>query len=191
MIKCLRRKVVWYSHGNVQCNESDERYSVLPRALSDEDRNLHKSNKSKWSDRLANRYESTDPPVFTSHLPCNPQVVIIDAMFTINTRPLRQTKTIADYFKLLFNQFLLPHYKSGVNEVHLLFDKPGRQQLNPKQFEHQKWSLQKKCTSEHQHCIFEPNSAIPSGWQSYLERRTCKRSIVEAIGLSVMQHGRF
>jgi len=72
-------------------------------SLSDEDGNPHKSNKSKWSDKLASRYESNDPPVFTSHLPCNPQVVIIDAMFTINTRPLRQTKTIADYFKLLFN----------------------------------------------------------------------------------------
>ena len=36
-----------------------------------------------------------------------------------------------------------------------------------------------------------PHSTIPNGWQAYLECRQCKRSVVEAIGLSIMQQGRF
>ena len=161
--------MAWYNHSNAQCNLANEQYSIIPRALCDEDGNPYKSNKSNWSDKLANRYESTDPPVFTSHLPCDPQIVIIDAMF-INTRPLRQTKAIAEYFKLLFNQFLLPHYKSEVSEVHF-------QDFNPKQFGHHK-QTQKSAINEHKHI----------GWQGYLECRKCKRSIVKAISLSVIQH---
>ena len=191
VIKCLRRKLAWSNHGNIQYDESDEQYSVLPRAIADEDGNPHKSSKSNWSDKLATRYGSSDPPVFTSHLPFVPQVAIIDAMFMLNTRPLRQTKTLSDYTKFLFNQFALQHYKTGVNEVHLIFDKPGRQQFNPKQFEHHKRSLQHKTVNEHQHYTFMPHSTIPNGWQAYLECRQCKRSIVEAIGLSIMQQGRF
>ena len=72
-------------------------------------------------------------------------------MFLLNTRPLWQTKTISDYTKLLFNQFALQHYKIGVGEVHLIFDKPGRQQFNPKQFEHHKRYLQNKTVTDHQH----------------------------------------
>ena len=152
--------------------------------------NPHKSSKSNWNDKLNTRYISADPPVFTSHLPFAPQIVIIDAMFLLNTRPLRQTNTVSDYTKLLFNQFVLQHYKTGVNEVHLLFDKPGRQLFNPKQFEHRKRYLQNKTVTEHQHYIFMPHSTIPNGWQGYLDCRQCKRSIVEAIGLSIIQQGR-
>lgn len=64
-------------------------------------------------------------------LPWVPQVAIIDAMFIVNTRPLRRTKTVAEYAHLLFDRFALEHFKGGVKEVHLIFDKPGRQTFNP------------------------------------------------------------
>ncbi len=57
-------------------------------------------------------------------------------MFLINTRPLRRTKTIAEYAQLLFNRFVLEHFQAGAREVHLLFDKPSSQEFNPKAFEH-------------------------------------------------------
>lgn len=88
VIKCLRRRLAWCNHGNLQCDVSEEQYSVFPRALADENGNPHKSSKSNWSDKLTSRYESADPPVFISYLPFIPQVVIIDAMFMLNTRPL-------------------------------------------------------------------------------------------------------
>jgi len=52
-------------------------------------------------------------------LPWVPQVAIIDAMFIVNTWPLRRTKTIAEYAHLLFDRFALEHFKGGVKEVHL------------------------------------------------------------------------
>ena len=138
VIKCLRRRLAWCKHSKLPYKSCDEQYSILPRALADEDGNPHKSSKSSWSDKLAKRYECANPSVFMSSLLHIPQVVIIDAMFMLNTRPLRQTKTIIEYTILLFNQFVIQYYKTGVKEVHLIFDKPGRQNFNPKQFEHNK-----------------------------------------------------
>ena len=41
----------------------------------------------------------------------------------LNIRSLWQTKTTSDYTKLLLIRFALHHYKTVVNEVHLIFDK--------------------------------------------------------------------
>ena len=49
--------------------------------------------------------------MFTNNLQVKAQVAIIDAMFVINTRPLRQAKTISDYATFLFEQHV----------THLLF----------------------------------------------------------------------
>ena len=138
VITCLRRRLAWLSHNEQPHSVSEEQYSELPRALSDEDGNPHKGNKSAWTDKLASRYLTADPPVFTTSSTIIPQVAIIDAMFIINTRPLRQTKTFLEYAHFLFNQFILQHYKAGTSEVHLIFDKVCRQLFNPKRFEHVK-----------------------------------------------------
>ena len=129
MPACVDRQLAWCKPTNTQSDALDNQFSVLPCAIADE---AHKASKNIWTDKLTTRYKSADPPVFTSLLP---QVVIIDAMFIINTQPLRQMKTILDCTKLLFNQFILHHYKANVNEVHLIFDKPGCQHFNLKQFE--------------------------------------------------------
>jgi len=63
-----------------------------------------------------------------------PDAVVIDAMFMINTRPLRRTTTIPEYGKLLFH-YILEHFRLGTSEVHLVFDNPSTQMFNPKQFE--------------------------------------------------------
>jgi len=91
----------------------------LPRALADKDGNPHKPSKSSWTDKLEIRYQSAEPCIFMKSLPWVPQVAIIDAMFIVNTWPLRRTKTIAEYAHLLFDRFALEHFKGGVKEVHL------------------------------------------------------------------------
>ena len=45
---------------------------------------LHKSNKSNWTDKLQQHYQSVEPNVIVSSLPWVPQTAIIDAMFIIN-----------------------------------------------------------------------------------------------------------
>ena len=84
--------------------------------------------------KLQSHYESAEPPVFVNTIPWLPQAVIIDAMFLIITKPLRRNKTISEYAKFLFNQFVLKHFKTGTKEVHLIFDYPSKWKFNPKQF---------------------------------------------------------
>ena len=107
----------------------------------------------------------------------------------VNTRPLRRTKTIMEYAHVLFDRFALEYFRAGVQEVHLIFDKPGRQTFNPKQFEHAKRYTKGKSCNQHEHISFTPQTSIPQGWQEYLECRECKRSIVEVVGLSFLQKG--
>ena len=121
--------------------------------------------------------------------PWVPQVAIVDAMFMVNTRPLRRTKTIMEYTRVLFDRFALEHFRAGIQEVHLIFDKPGRQTFNPKQFEHTKRYTKGKSCHQHEHISFTPQTSIPQGWQEYLQCRECKRSIVEAVRLSFLQKG--
>ena len=134
---CLRRRLAWSNCTGLTYDSSKEQYSLYPRALADECGIRYKASKSIWTDKLRTRYHSTNPPIFLNALPTGwvPQISIIDAMFLINTKPLRNTKSICDYTKFLFNRFVLQHFHASVSEVHLIFDKPGRQQFNPKQFE--------------------------------------------------------
>ena len=48
-----------------------------------------------------------------------------------------------------------------------------------------------KTTHQHTCTSFSPESTVPNAWQQNLECRVCKRSIVEAIGLSFLQTGKF
>ena len=187
--KCLRRHVAWLSSNRQLQSIQEEQYSELPRALSDEAGHPHRGNKSTWTDKLLNRYQMADPPVFLSCLPSTLSVVIIDAMFMLNTKPLHQTKSFTEYTQFLFNQFVLKHFKAGTLEVHLVFDKPAKQLFNPKQPEHMKHYS--ASNSEHQHSSISPHVNVPTKWQEHLQCQQCKRSIVEAVGLSLLQNGRF
>lgn len=73
-----------------------------------------------------------------------------------------------------------------VNEVHLLFDTPTNVQIfNPKLFEQKKRDQGKEIC--HQHKTFTPSTTISIPWRSLIDCRQCKRSVVEAIGLSYIQ----
>ena len=71
----------------------------------------------------------------------------------------------------------------GSAEVHLVFDNPTINKFNPKQFEQVRCHKTKAPQKQHQHHSFTVDSQIPQGWQEFLECSTCKRAIVESIGL--------
>ena len=78
----------------------------------------------------------------------------------------------------------------GTSEVHLVFDHPTMNTFNPKQFEQARCHNSESMTQHrHQHHAFDVNSQIPQGWLEYLECTTCKRAIVESIGLYFLQIG--
>ena len=65
-----------------------------------------------------------------------PDVVVSDGMFLIQCNPLRQTMTIMEYGILILNRFVIPQYKAGTKEVHIVFDIPSERYFNPKSYEH-------------------------------------------------------
>lgn len=116
---------------------------------------------------------------------CIPEAVVIDAMFLINTKPLRNTKTVPQYTKLLFRRFVQGHFKCGVMEIHIVFDKPARRQFNPKKFE------QDVALTNHTHKTFESNIKIDVPWSQLLSCRTCKYNLVQCTGQCFLKNSRF
>ena len=105
MIKCLQRRLAWCNHRGMKFDPGNEQYSVFPRALSDENGVPHKAPKRHWTDKLQDRYKNMQHKVFTNDF-LNAWLlphysVILDAMFLINTKPLRSTKTVTDYLQLI------------------------------------------------------------------------------------------
>lgn len=193
MTKCLRRRLAWCNKTHEPIDLSAEQYSVYPRALADEHSNPHKASKSPWTDKIRSRYQSMTPPVILPYLPTGwvPQTVIIDAMFLVNTTPLRRTKNISDYSRLLFNRYALDHYKTGAQEIHFIFDMPNKQSFNPKLFEQEHRDVTHSISSknQHNHQNFTPTTLIPPNWCQFIQCRQCKQSIIEAIGLAYLQIG--
>jgi len=190
--KYLRLRLAWCNRTGQTYDPSSEQYSLYPRAIADETGSPVKGSKSVWKDKLRKRYSGTTPVVIDT-LPSqwNPDATIIDGMFLINCKPLRQTETIIQYSLFLFKRFLLPHFQAQVKEVHLIFDTPsGGEVFNPKMFE-QKRRDTSNDSVPHQHIAFTPTTKVPGNWQSYIRCRQCKRSLIEAIGLSFMQSTRF
>lgn len=85
----------------------------------------------------------------------------------------------------LFDRFSLPHFDANASEVHLIFDAPNLHPFNQKVFEHNRRD------QGHTDHAFTPLTATPSAWRTILGCRQCKRSLIEAIGLSYMQSAKF
>lgn len=80
------------------------------------------------------------------------------------------------------SRFVLLHYQSHVNEVHLLFNTPENdKKCNPKIFEQNRSDKGKK-TISHTHIVFTPSTSTLSPWKSYIDCWECKVSIVQALG---------
>ena len=124
--------------------------------------------------------------ILSESLSEKPDAVLLDGMFLINLTPLRQTETLHDYSHLIFRRFIQKHFRDGASEVHLLFDTPQPGKFNPKASEQHLRDVNKHVSKSHTHTDFLPKSSIPRPWREYIECRECKRSIVKAIGLTML-----
>ena len=52
-------------------------------------------------------------------------MLLIDAMFTINTTPLKHTLNTSAYAKTLLNHFVILYFKRGASEVHRVWSVVG------------------------------------------------------------------
>lgn len=93
---------------------------------------------------------------------------------------------MAYYAKFLFTRFIT-QFKKGCEEVHVIFNNPGRLANTPKCFEHRRRD-KSDIIQANQHCDFIVSTTkIPSKWrENLLHCRECKRSAVKYLTLHYM-----
>ena len=154
--------------------------------LSDSNGIPNTGTKSSWNDCLNKRYSNSSLRPILTTLPSGwiPQMVVVDAMFTIHTKPSRQACTLLQHMLTIYIKYALPHFEAGATEVHLLYDKPGQQHFNPKAFKHKKHD--KLVGNKHECSIFSPTSLVQSN--TWLNNLLCRNSKVHYRGHRLMFH---
>ena len=100
-------------------------------------------------------------------------------MFLINIRPWSAHKSMEEYACFLLKQHILPHYRNGSSEVHLLFDDPECQRQSPKFFERQSRDSINPVSDDHFCVEFFPDMMVPPKWrEDIISCRKCKRNLV-------------
>ena len=117
-----------------------------------------------------------------------PELVILEGMFMLNTTPLGSHRTFADYGQFLISRFIKPHFNSGSNEIHVLFDNPGRLPDNPKHFERKRRDNSAIVKTGHECKTVTSQLLIPRKWREDLVNcRNCKRSLVLFLSRYLLQ----
>ena len=172
--KCMRKKI---AHANKSGSNPDvvgQQYIEYPRALCTIDGLPVKGQKSIATKFYQARYKDADVITHTFPNDWIADSVILEGMFLINTKPLHCHKIMEDYGNFMMRRFIVPYLKKGSQEVHLLFDDPGRQAENPKQFEQ---SRRDTSFSDHNCFIFFDDAEVPIKWQNTIKCRMCKRRL--------------
>ena len=180
IMAAMKRKIQFSHRIGTPIDKPGEQLIELPLAISDNVGNPMKGQKSYTTKSLESRYKSANPQVFLTNLPWRPQCTLLEGMFLINTNPLGSHKTLGDYAKFLMTRFLLPQFKRGSREVHVLFDNPGRLENTPKYFEHMRRDASAKLVDDHCCDAFTKTTKVPRKWrEGLLNCRECKRSLVK------------
>ena len=136
------------------------------------------------------RYECT-PPIITTSFPQGwvPSTVVMEGMFLINISPWSAHTNFGDYADFLLKQHILPHYRNGATEVHLLFDDPECQVASPKYFERLHRDKLNPTPDDHNCTNFTSDMLIPPRWrQDILSCRKCKRNLVCFLSNYLIHH---
>ena len=132
---CLRKRLMWLQMTEEEMEGSNEQYLELPRAIADPSGKPHKGQKSNTT----KSYESKFTDAVATSFPYGwlPDSVIMEGMFMINATPIRVHSKMIEYVHYLLQQFLGWYLQVGVQEVHVVFDCPGKFKEHPKSIERQ------------------------------------------------------
>ncbi len=182
VLSAMKRKMQYSNKTGKPIDRPGEQLIQLPLALCDHDGNLNKGQKSYTTKALQARYKASSPPVFTTELPSGwrPQCILVEGMFLINTKPLGSHKTLADYANFLLRRHAVSQFSKGAEEVHIIFDNPGRLANTPKYFEQKRRDATRKVHLEHYCDDLQGDTKLSHGrWQdNLLSCRDCKRRLV-------------
>ena len=185
--KCLKSRLIWAQiHGGID-ESPEQQYLELPRAIATEDGIPHKGQKSHTSTFYGKRYgEKVIQPAFP--MGWHPDIVVIEGMFMINSVPLRIHTTMSEYTRHLLLRYAVCYLKTGVKEVHVIFDDAGRLPNNPKIIEQSRRDASTNIDN-HEHITFSAEMKVPSKWRELIQCRKCKRQLVVYMGDSMLQVG--
>ena len=173
----MKKKVQFSQWTGTPIDLPGEQLIDIPLALCDNAGNAIKGQKSYSTHFLECRYKETANPVFPPSLPWEPDCCVLEGMFIINTTPLGSHK---DYARFLFTRFVVSQFKRGCNEVHVIFDNPGRLANTPKYFEQNRRDHLAIVQPNHYCDTINSTTKIPTKWrENLLHCRQCKRSLVK------------
>ena len=126
--KCMRRKIAFANKTGTTHDVIGQQYIEFPQALCETNGLPVKRQKSIATKFYQARYKDSELITHSFSSNWTPDTVILEGMFLINTKPLHFHKimTLSDYGNFLLRRFILPYFRKGSQEVHLLFDDPGR-----------------------------------------------------------------
>ena len=192
LITAMKNKIQFAKKTGKPVENPDEQLVLYPLSLCDNEGNPNKGQKHYFTKVIENRYKSLSSPIIKPHFPSNwiPQCSIVEGMFLINTSPLPNHTTLADYGRFLLKRYIISQFKKGASEVHVIFDQPNHFRNTPKYFEQKRRDKKAMVDSDHTCHTISINTLLPhKKWrENYLNCRTCKRSLVVFLGNFFLQN---
>ena len=156
------------------CPSRCEQYLKFPRAICNSDGTPYKGEKKIAREFLKRRYQLYGSQ--TDHW--FPDTLLLEGMFMIYTIPLPNS-TMLNYGDFLLTRYTTYYLHRGVQDIHIIFDHPGRLADHPKCIEQNQ--RDKELTS-HTHTTFSDTQKVPKKWNELLQCRECKRYLVTYLG---------
>ena len=92
-----------------------------------------------------------------------------------------------EYTHLLLNQYVRPHFRAGVQEVHVIFDSPGSMRETPKELEQRRRDSSVEHCENHECVHLSSTTEIPSKWRALLACRKCKQCLTRYLGHEMLK----
>lgn len=191
ILSCMRKKIMWSLRRGIPVDKAGEQLIELPLAISDHQGSPNKGQKSYMTKAIGNRYKKSQQPMILSEYPhgWQPQCILSEGMFMINTSPLGSHTTYGDYAMFLIQRHITSHFSRDCVEVDLIFDNPGQLKNTPKYFEHKRRDNAATIAADHACEDFNENTKLPTKWrESVLNCRKCKRTLVCFLAQFMLKH---
>ena len=138
----------------------------------------HKGSEANSTKYYQNRYK-----IISNTLPSdwNPDVVILEEMFLINSTPLHQHKTFLDYANFLVSWWIRPHLRNtSLKEIHVFFDRQDIDiSFSPKLFERSRRDENSTSHIDSTHFNnISDSTELPSNWRYFLANRALKQKLI-------------
>ena len=92
-----------------------------------------------------------------------------------------------EYAHFLLRRFVAPYYHKGSQEVHVLFDNPGRHSFSPKQWKQAKRDENSPVSAVHTHITaLRDDTLIPRNWSEFVHCRECKKGLTKYLAVRLL-----